>query len=242
MGGLIVIGIPSQDFNQEQDSNGKVKAFCEATFGVDFPLAAISKVKGENAAPFYKWVKAQRSWEPSWNFNKVMVMRSSGGGNVVAYNYMQDGYGSYYPNQIENGLNASHMTSAEIRVAVARLRGAAPDVPVTVDLMLSVGGLSETVSVAADALLETSSTGSHVPDRNPKNDLPRRRPPSRINSTRPSSSSPAASAVVGAEQVLGARRDEALSQIHGDRRLRRQQRRQRGEDDQGNDDQQHDAA
>jgi hypothetical protein len=35
-------------------------------------------------------------------------------------------------------------------------------VPIGVDLMLSVGGLSETVSVAADALLETSSTGSHV--------------------------------------------------------------------------------
>ena len=35
-------------------------------------------------------------------------------------------------------------------------------VPIAVDLMLSVGGLAETVSVAADALLETSSTGSHV--------------------------------------------------------------------------------
>lgn len=79
--GLVVIGVPSQDFNQEQDSNGKVKAFCEATFGVDFPLAAISKVKGEGAAPFYKWVKAQRQWEPSWNFNKVVIGRD---GRIVA--------------------------------------------------------------------------------------------------------------------------------------------------------------
>jgi hypothetical protein len=47
----------------------------------------------------------------SWNFNKVIVMRSSGGGNVVGYNYMDDGYGSGYPNQVENGINGSHMTT-----------------------------------------------------------------------------------------------------------------------------------
>ena len=33
----------------------------------------------------------------SWNFNKVMVMRASGGGNVIGYNYFEDGYGQGYP-------------------------------------------------------------------------------------------------------------------------------------------------
>jgi hypothetical protein len=47
----------------------------------------------------------------SWNFNKVMVMRASGGGNVIGYNYMQDGYGAAYPNQVEVGLNAAHFTT-----------------------------------------------------------------------------------------------------------------------------------
>ena len=79
--GLVVIGVPSQDFNQESDSNARVKAFCDATFGVDFPMAGISKVKGEDAAPFYKWVKAERNWEPSWNFNKVIIGRD---GHIVA--------------------------------------------------------------------------------------------------------------------------------------------------------------
>ena len=32
----------------------------------------------------------------SWSFNKVMVMGSGGGGNVVAYNYFEDGYGGNY--------------------------------------------------------------------------------------------------------------------------------------------------
>jgi len=46
----------------------------------------------------------------SWNFNKVMVMRASGGGNVIAYNYMDDGWINYQPSFVEVGLNASHMT------------------------------------------------------------------------------------------------------------------------------------
>jgi len=79
--GLVVVGVPSQDFNQESDSNAKVKAFCDATFGVDFPMAGLSRVRGDDAAPFYKWVKAQRSWEPSWNFNKVLIGRD---GKIMA--------------------------------------------------------------------------------------------------------------------------------------------------------------
>jgi hypothetical protein len=48
----------------------------------------------------------------SWNFNKVVVMRKTGGGNVVAYNYMEDGYGAGYPTIVEVGLNGSHMTTS----------------------------------------------------------------------------------------------------------------------------------
>jgi hypothetical protein len=44
------------------------------------------------------------------NGNKVMVMRASGGGNVIAYNYFDNGYISYFPEWMEGGLNASHMT------------------------------------------------------------------------------------------------------------------------------------
>jgi hypothetical protein len=47
-----------------------------------------------------------------WNMNKVMVMRATGGGNVIGYNYMEDGWISYNPQWIESGLNASHMTTA----------------------------------------------------------------------------------------------------------------------------------
>ena len=73
--GLVVVGIPSQDFNQEAGSEAEVKRFCEANFGIDFPMTGILKVRGAQAHPFYRWVKGARGWEPGWNFNKVLVGR-----------------------------------------------------------------------------------------------------------------------------------------------------------------------
>lgn len=76
--GFTVVGVPSQDFGQESASNAEVKTFCEATFGVDFPMTTIGHVRGSNAAPFYKWVREQRRWEPQWNFYKVLIGRDGG--------------------------------------------------------------------------------------------------------------------------------------------------------------------
>jgi hypothetical protein len=44
----------------------------------------------------------------SWNGNKNIVMRGTGGGNVVGYNYFDDAFGSTYPQLPEAGLNAAH--------------------------------------------------------------------------------------------------------------------------------------
>jgi glutathione peroxidase len=73
--GLMVIGVPSQDFNQESADNKTVKNFCEATFDVQFLMTGISHVRGPQAAPFYAWVREQKHWEPNWNFNKVLIGR-----------------------------------------------------------------------------------------------------------------------------------------------------------------------
>lgn len=45
-----------------------------------------------------------------WQGNKEVVMRSAGGGNVVAYNYMDDAFGGSYPESPEAGVNAAHQT------------------------------------------------------------------------------------------------------------------------------------
>jgi glutathione peroxidase len=68
--GLLLLGVPSNDFNQEAADNAAVKSFCEAEFGVEFPMAVISHVKGPQAHPFFAWAGA-----PKWNFFKYLVAR-----------------------------------------------------------------------------------------------------------------------------------------------------------------------
>ena len=55
--GLIVLGIPSNSFNQEKDNDDEVKKFCEVNFNITFPLSTITSVKGSNAHEIYKWAE-----------------------------------------------------------------------------------------------------------------------------------------------------------------------------------------
>ena len=73
--GLVVLGIPSNTFNQEKKKNDEVKEFCEVNFNINFPLSTISEVKGDNAHEIFKWAKENhgKSAEPKWNFHKILI-------------------------------------------------------------------------------------------------------------------------------------------------------------------------
>ena len=73
--GLVVLGIPSDSFNQEKNSNSEVKKFCEVNFDINFPMTAITNVKGEDAHEIYKWAKNNygKSAIPKWNFYKILI-------------------------------------------------------------------------------------------------------------------------------------------------------------------------
>ena len=73
--GLIVLGVPSDSFNQEKKTNKDVKEFCEVNFNINFPLTEIIEVKGEKAHPIYKWAKKNygNSAIPKWNFHKILI-------------------------------------------------------------------------------------------------------------------------------------------------------------------------
>ena len=74
--GLVVIGIPSNDFgNQELSSNTKVKDFCTTNFNISFLLTEITKIKGLNGHPFFKWIKDEAGFLafPKWNFYKYLI-------------------------------------------------------------------------------------------------------------------------------------------------------------------------
>ena len=73
--GLIVLGVPSNSFNQEKKNNSEIKEFCEVNFNINFPLSTISEVKGENAHELYKWARDNhgKSAIPKWNFHKILI-------------------------------------------------------------------------------------------------------------------------------------------------------------------------
>ena len=73
--GLIVLGVPSNSFNQEKKNNDEVKEFCEVNFSINFPITEITDVKGDNAHEIYKWAKENhgKSAVPKWNFYKILI-------------------------------------------------------------------------------------------------------------------------------------------------------------------------
>ena len=72
---FVVLGIPSNSFNQEKSTNKEVKEFCEFNFNITFPITEITEVKGENAHPVYKWAVENfgQSAKPKWNFHKILI-------------------------------------------------------------------------------------------------------------------------------------------------------------------------
>ena len=74
--GIIILGIPSNDFGQQEPgSNEDIKNFCEAKFGISFPMTEKVSVKGSDAHPFYIWARENhgKSAIPKWNFHKIII-------------------------------------------------------------------------------------------------------------------------------------------------------------------------
>jgi glutathione peroxidase len=71
--GFAVLGFPSNDFlEQEPGTPAEIRAFCDAEYGVTFPLFEKVKVKGEDKCPIYRFLTRDHP-EPSWNFTKYLV-------------------------------------------------------------------------------------------------------------------------------------------------------------------------
>lgn len=83
--GLLVLGVPSNDFGgQEPRADGDIAKFCEAKYGAEFPLAAKTVVKGDQAHPFYLWAARELgpTARPYWNFHKYLIGPD---GSIVAW-------------------------------------------------------------------------------------------------------------------------------------------------------------
>ncbi|MDB9760869.1 glutathione peroxidase [Pelagibacteraceae bacterium] len=80
--GLLVVGVPSNNFKQEPGNNKEIKEFCETTFGIDFPITEKVNVIGNNSHPFFRWAKKNygSGAVPKWNFHKILIGKN---GKVV---------------------------------------------------------------------------------------------------------------------------------------------------------------
>ena len=104
--GLTIIGVPSNDFGGQEPGGAKeIAETAQHQYGVTFPVAAKTVVKGANAHPFYKWAAEARPKDlPRWNFHKYLIGR--------------DGYiAEVFPESVEP-------LDTRIKTAIARSRAA----------------------------------------------------------------------------------------------------------------------
>ncbi|HET8748835.1 MAG TPA: glutathione peroxidase [Ramlibacter sp.] len=77
--GLVVLGFPCNQFgHQDPGSNEEIAQFCQANYGVSFPMMQKVEVNGTSAHPLYRWLTAEApgllgSKAIKWNFTKFLV-------------------------------------------------------------------------------------------------------------------------------------------------------------------------
>lgn len=85
--GLVILGFPCDQFgHQEPGDAEEIARFCSLDYPVSFPIMAKCEVNGEQAHPFYQWLKKEKPGllgleNVKWNFTKFLIDRD---GKVVA--------------------------------------------------------------------------------------------------------------------------------------------------------------
>jgi glutathione peroxidase len=81
--GLVVVGFPSNDFNQEFEKSEKIATVCYINYGVTFPMLEKSIIKGADANGFFQKLIKATGQTPQWNFAKYLIARD--GVSVKSY-------------------------------------------------------------------------------------------------------------------------------------------------------------
>ncbi len=84
--GFSVLGFPCDQFrDQEYGESEQIAEFCQANYGVSFPMFAKIDVNGDQAHPLFAWLRRERGGlfgnRIKWNFTKFLLGRD---GRVIA--------------------------------------------------------------------------------------------------------------------------------------------------------------
>ncbi len=72
---FVILGFPADDIaNQEPRDDAEIAEFCEANFGVTFPMFSKSNVVSEPVNPLFSALSGELG-EPTFNFNKYLLDR-----------------------------------------------------------------------------------------------------------------------------------------------------------------------
>ena len=80
--GFEILGFPSNQFGkQEPGTESEIKQFCDAQYGVKFPLFTKIEVNGPGTHPLYSFLKRTRpgflgTARIKWNFTKFLIDRN----------------------------------------------------------------------------------------------------------------------------------------------------------------------
>lgn len=75
--GLVVLGFPSNTFGgQEPGGNKKIAEFCQANYGVTFPVFGKIEANPLTKDPVFAGLAAASGAAPRWNFHKYLIDRS----------------------------------------------------------------------------------------------------------------------------------------------------------------------
>jgi len=75
--GLVILGFPCNQFKQQEPgTDDEVLQFCQANYGVTFPIAKKADVNGPDTQPIWAYLKAHADppvQDIDWNFSKFLV-------------------------------------------------------------------------------------------------------------------------------------------------------------------------
>jgi len=85
--GLLILGVPSDQFAQEPLEGENISEYCSINYGVTFPMLQKTPVRGEHAHPVFTFfADAKKNGKiastPKWNFYKYLIGRD---GKVIDY-------------------------------------------------------------------------------------------------------------------------------------------------------------